>query len=158
MSWEEFCTKHAGMTRRYADHVIRQLEELGPNFFRLSEVVRIAPETYRLISGAVKDEGLEYQGETIAITPENSEKIHAAVEALREKTAPRQAPAPGLRPIPIDDQSISRVNRKLDGVLEELRRMTEVELTMATKLKLFAVARSGIRRLERVSGRLDPAA
>ena len=105
--------------------------------------------------------GLEYQGETIAIAPENIEKIQAAVEALREKTIPaeplRQSQGPKPPPIAVNDESISRFNRKLDGVVKELRRMIKGELTMAAKLKLYAVARSGIRDLERVSSRVNPA-
>lgn len=150
------------MTRRYADQMIRQVEDLGAGFLRLSDGVRIAPETCRLISSAVKDGAVESQGETITIAPDNSKKIHAAVEAMREE-AVRDAPGREVRVgkrrrIAVDEESISRFSRKMAGVVEELRRMTEAELTVAAKLKLHAAARAGIRYLERVSSRLDPGA
>jgi hypothetical protein len=87
MTWEEFCEKHAGITRRYADRLIRHLEEFGANYFRLAELMEISAGTYRLIAGAVSDEGIELQGEKIPIRRENRRKILQAVQALREHGA-----------------------------------------------------------------------
>jgi hypothetical protein len=31
VDWTEFCKQHAGITRAYADRLIRHLEDFGPN-------------------------------------------------------------------------------------------------------------------------------
>src|SRR5450756_455042 len=47
LTWEQFCGKHAGVSRVYADRQIHCLEEFGGNYFRFAEVMQISPETYR---------------------------------------------------------------------------------------------------------------
>jgi hypothetical protein len=83
VDWTEFCKQYAGITRAYADRLIRQLEDFGPNYFNLSQIVRISADVYRKISPAVSDEGITLGDETIAICPENSEKLVEAVNELR---------------------------------------------------------------------------
>src|ERR1035437_552111 len=81
LTWEQFCTKHAGVSRVHAERQIHYLEELGGNYFRFAEVMPISPETYRLIAGAVSDEGLECAGQRIPLVRENHHKVAAAVTA-----------------------------------------------------------------------------
>ena len=83
IDWAEFCQEYVGVTRSYADRLIRQLEEFGPNYFHLSQIVRISVADYRKISPAVSDEGVERGDEKIAISPENSQKLVEAVNELR---------------------------------------------------------------------------
>ena len=83
VDWTEFCKQHAGITRAYADRLIRQLEDFGPSYFNLSQIVRISADVYRKIAPAVSDEGVALGDETIAICPENSEKLVEAVNELR---------------------------------------------------------------------------
>jgi hypothetical protein len=83
VDWAEFCQQYVGVTRGYADRLIRHLEEFGPNYFHLSQIVRISPEDYRHIAPAVSDEGIMVGDEKIAISPENSEKLVEAVNELR---------------------------------------------------------------------------
>jgi hypothetical protein len=82
-NWNDFCEQKAGISRRYADKLIGHLEEFGVNYFRLAELTQMSSETYRLIAGAVSDEGIEHQGEKIALTPENRKRLVQAVEALK---------------------------------------------------------------------------
>src|SRR4029077_11908484 len=83
IDWTEFCQQYVGVSRSYADRLIRQLEEFGPNYFHLSQIVRISVADYRKISPAVGDEGIAFGDETIVISPENSEKLVEAVSELR---------------------------------------------------------------------------
>jgi hypothetical protein len=83
VDWTDFCKQYVGVTRSYADRLIRQLEDLGPTYFNLSQVVRISADVYRKISPAISDEGIAFGDETIAISPENSEKLVEAVNELR---------------------------------------------------------------------------
>src|ERR1700730_7559090 len=85
VDWSEFCQKYAGVTSSYANRLIRQFEEFGPNYFDLSKIVRISAESCRKIWTAVGDAGIDFGGEKIAISPENSDKIAEAVTALREQ-------------------------------------------------------------------------
>jgi len=100
LNWEQFCQTHLGMCRTQADRLIRLLEQFGPDYFELSQLTRIAPEAYRAIAHAVKDGHIHWQSEAIALLPENSEKVAAAVAGLREAAKPAEEnadpPAPPL--------------------------------------------------------------
>lgn len=99
MTWEQFCPKHAGLSRVQADRQIHYLEEFGANYFRMIEVMPISPETYRLIAGSVTDEGLEADGERIPLTRENRDKVAAVVTSVREKAGTRKAGNPAIAPL-----------------------------------------------------------
>ena len=49
LTWDEFCQQHAGASRAHIDEMIRQLKEFGAAYFRLSEIIRISPQSYRMI-------------------------------------------------------------------------------------------------------------
>jgi hypothetical protein len=85
LTWEQFCPQQAGLSRAYADRLIQHLEEFGANYFRLAQLMEISPTTYRLIAGAVTDEGIEIDGETVPIRPDTREKIAAAVDSARHR-------------------------------------------------------------------------
>ncbi len=81
---DEFCKDHAGITRVYADKLIKQLEEFGPNYFHLSQLVRISPEAYRLIAPAVGDGVSRFWWRGFWHLPvENAKDPAAGVKALR---------------------------------------------------------------------------
>src|SRR5256885_12549815 len=42
--WAEFCLKYAGVTSSYANRLIRQYDEFGPNYFDLSRIMRISAD------------------------------------------------------------------------------------------------------------------
>ena len=109
LTWEQFCTKHAGVSRVHAERQIHYLEEFGGNFFRFTEVMPISPGTYRLIAGAVSDQGLECDGERIPLVRENRDKVAAAVTAIRAKTESRTTSQP----------SIAAVRKRVDALLAE---------------------------------------
>jgi hypothetical protein len=99
LSWHEFCPRHLGISRTQADRLIGQFEEFGPEFFELTQLTRIPPDAYRAIAHAVKDRQIHWQGEAIALIPENSARVAAAVAGLREAARPA-APVPALEPAP----------------------------------------------------------
>jgi hypothetical protein len=82
-SWDEFCAEYLHISRSNADRIIRLLDEFGPAYFELSQLTRISPETYRAIAPAIGEEGLAFQGETIAITAGNAEKLSTALVEMR---------------------------------------------------------------------------
>jgi hypothetical protein len=91
LTWDEFCKQHAGASRAHADEIIRRLEEFGAAYFRLSEIIRISPQSYRAMQAAVKGEAIEVGGESIPITPENAPRIRQAIGALRAELRGTQA-------------------------------------------------------------------
>ncbi len=116
LSWEMFCKERAGISRVHADRQIHHLEEFGPNYFRMSEVLHISTDTYRLIAAAVSDEGLDLDGKKIPLLRENRQQVMAAVGTLREKAKPKQDPKSG----------IDLLCRRLKTVLEEVKAMDPV--------------------------------
>src|SRR4029077_12863710 len=71
LTWEEFCSRHAGITRVHADSLIRRLDEFGDSYFKLSQLVRVSPDTYRQIADSVHDDTIEKQEQPHALTPWN---------------------------------------------------------------------------------------
>jgi len=94
-TWEEFCREQAGISRAHADNLIRQHEQFGDAYFRLSEIARISPQAYQQIASRVDGETIEIDGEKLALIPANANKIRAAIQALRNRTVPAE-PAPRL--------------------------------------------------------------
>jgi hypothetical protein len=64
LTWDEFCKQHAGVSRAHADEIIHRLEEFGAAYFRISEIIRISPQSYRAMQAAVKGEVIEVGGES----------------------------------------------------------------------------------------------
>jgi hypothetical protein len=50
LTWEEFCTLHAGISRRHADNLIQQYERFGDAYFRLTEIAPVSPKTFQQIA------------------------------------------------------------------------------------------------------------
>src|SRR5664280_733367 len=118
LTWEEFCKEYAGISRENADRLIRQHEEFGDAYFRLSEIARISPETYRQIAGQVSDEGIEFDGRKLALTPENAPKIRAAIQTLRTQLKQARDANPPTAP------GITQLQIRLDALIEEISRLT----------------------------------
>ena len=96
LTWDEFCTDHAGISRGHADHLIQQYNQFGDAYFHLSEIARVSSKTFEQIAGhVVSDNGadaLEIDGQKLALVPENAAKIRAAIQSLRNQV--RRPPAP----------------------------------------------------------------
>jgi len=84
LSWEDFCTRCLQVCRATADNVIRRYNELGADYFRLSEVCRISPETFQSVAPRIQGSAVELDGERIEIAAENAHKIRAGIRRLRE--------------------------------------------------------------------------
>jgi len=141
-TWEDFCIKRVGMTRGYVDRIIRQYKDLGPNFSKLSCFTRIKPAEYRLIAGAVTDDGLAYSGEVIALEPENAPKLAEAVEALRRDCAPE---APPVDPV---KQAFTKAAKAMQSAIAEFQRLQTMHLDPLGRTKLLGELQSGRRRLD----------
>jgi len=85
LSWGDFCTQRAGISRQTAERIIQRLDEFGESYFRLCTITRISPDAFRQFADRVTAETIELDGEQIPLTPDNAQKIRAGVQRLREE-------------------------------------------------------------------------
>jgi hypothetical protein len=141
LTWEQFCTRHAGVSRVHAERQIHYLEEFGGNYFRFAEVMPISAETYRLIAGAVSDQGLECNGERIPLVRENRTKVAAAVTAIRAKAESRTTGKP----------LAAAVRKRLDALLDEAH---VVAGQASRRVELIVLLEEGSESLRRLAAAL----
>ena len=144
INWESFCRQHAGLSRSLADKIIRQLEEFGAGYFALAAVTGVTPQDYRLIAGAVSEQGVAHKGETISIVPENAPRLTAAINDLRRQADPTEVVASQSAPL---EQSFQKAQRSLKIALKELERLHSTPLDAVHRLRLQSVLGSGIETL-----------
>jgi hypothetical protein len=101
--WREFCTSVLHISDDKANRLISLLERFGSAYFKIAQLTRISPETYRLIAPSIRGEAICHDGEIIPLTVENSQRVAAAVADLRKAAAPLLLPpseTPALPPVP----------------------------------------------------------
>jgi hypothetical protein len=141
-TWEDFCVKRLGVGRSYADRVIRQFKELGPNFSKLSCFTRIKPAEYRLIVGAVTEDGLAYGGEVIPLESENGPKLAEAVAALRHEGICE------TNPIDPAEQAFAKAEKAVNSAVAEFQRLQAMNLDDERRLKLVIALESCRNQLD----------
>ncbi len=113
-TWDEFCEKHAQLSKSHANRLIRYLNELGPAYFTLAQLTRITPEEFRALAPSVKDNALEFRGEAIALIEENAGRLTEAVGTLR------QQPSPEARAAEPNNKKIERIEAAVQKCLQSL--------------------------------------
>jgi hypothetical protein len=99
ISWDEFCDRHLGISRRTAERIISQYEEFGENYFRLSSLAQVAPDAYRALAPSVADNCVEIEGEKVALIPENAGRIRDFLRAQKRLERPSKPQAPTVSEI-----------------------------------------------------------
>jgi hypothetical protein len=145
MNWEKFCRKHLGISRAAADRLIRQLEEFGPTFFELGLVTRITPEDYRLIAGAITEDGLSYNGETIPITERNGPRLAEAVDALCRQAAPEAQPECEAA------RALAKARNSLQATVRAYERLRAISLDEAGRSQFLAALQTARQTLDRLA-------
>jgi hypothetical protein len=145
-NWDEFCSVHLRISRRKVEKNIRYLEEFGPQYFVLKQIVHITENEFRAIAPHVGTEGLHTANGVVALLPEKSEQVAAAVAGLlreKEKVAEPAAPPeadgsgdPSFQPILRHCETAGRL---LDAYDQELQAVDRVELTAAL-MRLWRLA------------------
>ena len=142
-TWDEFCEKHAQLSKSHANRLIRYLNELGPAYFTLAQLTRITPEEFRALAPSVKDNALEFRGEAIALIEENAGRLTEAVGALRQAGEPE---APDARP-PARSK-LDRIQRTVEKSLRSLEQLArDPAARPEANIVLYRLGRE-IRRLE----------
>lgn len=146
LTWKDFCTQYAGISRVHADRVIQQYQEFGEAYFRLSEIARISPETYRQIAPQLSGDVIEIDGEQLALTSENAPKIRAAIQTLRAKLrAANQRTEPPLGELRV----------RLDALLDDAWRFTQPGTPTITRGALQELAAYAIGKWTRLARTLQ---
>jgi len=118
IQWGDFCESELGMSKTSADRIIRLLEEFGPAYFDVAQLTRITPDQYRAIAPSITEDGVCLNGETIAITPENSERVANAVNSLCLALIP-ETPPPAS-----PEERLLGLERHCRRIFEELREIS----------------------------------
>jgi hypothetical protein len=140
VDWTDFCKQYAGITRAYADRLIRQLEDFGPNYFNLSQIVRISADVYRKISPAVSDEGIAFGDDKIAISPENSQKLVEAVSELRAAIPAKEV-----------ESGVAAARRRLDVGIAAMNQALKSSLSNEERHELAQTVNAGLFDLNLIS-------
>lgn len=93
-TWEEFCVRHIGVSRRTVDTDIQYLREWGPAFFTIRQLTHVRVRDYESVAPAIKEDALTVDGEVIKLLPENSEPLTAGVMKLVQRHRESKAAAP----------------------------------------------------------------
>jgi hypothetical protein len=111
LTWEEFCVKRLRSSRRNIERTLRLLDEFGPAYFHVAQMAHVSVEEYRAIAPHVSAEGVRVDGSVIALLPENSEQLSAAVTELLEREKPAKE-----RPALSFDAAVKRCEAALKAV------------------------------------------
>jgi hypothetical protein len=143
-SWTEFCPQYLKISRVEADRTIKLLEEFGPEYFDLSQLTRISAETYRAIAPAVKDGALHVNGEAIALIPENSRRVSAAIAELR------QAARQGLRGLRMQDR-IVKLDKRCTELIADFREIARTEAQSENRVLFTSALVRAHQELRRIA-------
>jgi len=150
--WRDFCSRHLGIDGRNADKIIRLWEEFGPTYFELSQLVSIAPDTYRAIAPSIRDGAFHQNGEIIELIPDNARRLAAAIAPFRAGARPSR-PARQLAP----HEQLAALDKRCDAIVAELQHFSKRErcgenwLQFTKVLSRLAVS---LNRLQRENGLL----
>lgn len=144
VSWSEFCSQHLGITARWADMLIRRLETLGPDFFKLNSFTRIRPADFQRISASVTQDGLSFGGEIIPFDAEHTAELEHAVEELSRNVAP-EAPPPDS-----PERAFAKAEKSLQAALSQFERLGSMDLDEDGRLRLMVAVEAGRDHLDRI--------
>jgi len=145
-TWEEFCPNHLGLSRAHANRIIRNLEEFGPDYFEVAQLTRITPEQYRAIAPAIREKNIHVNGQAIALIPENSDRVTAAVAELRRAAPPTAPPRP-------PQERMAALGRRFGQLACDFEEFAATPLSLAERSQLGAVLSPIITTLERLHRR-----
>jgi hypothetical protein len=143
-NWDEFAPAYLGITSRHANRIIRMLGEFGPAYFELAQLTRVSPEQFRAIAPSVREQGLEFDGEIIALVPENAEKLTAAVAELRKNSAADDECAPSTR------ERLEILEKRCRHVIGAFAEVAESGPEAEEREALLAAVRRAVAELTRI--------
>jgi hypothetical protein len=118
-NWRDFCSRYLRMSGAQANNIIHLWEEFGEGFFKVSQLTRISPETYRAIAPAVREDALHLNGEVIELSAANSRQVVEAVARVRRVKPPARRIDEHERLQEIDERLMSIVDVLLNLSFED---------------------------------------
>jgi hypothetical protein len=146
LTWADFCELHVGLSRQRVDTLMQNLEEFGATYFRLSEIVRISPDSYRQIAPKIDGDSIEIGDEKVAIIPENAARIRNAVHRMRAELQKAKEEVQVL-----STPRISNLQSRLDACFNEMSRMTGRPLPSLESTALRGLVGYSLEHLTRIS-------
>ena len=131
-TWEEFCPQFLGLSKTHANRIIRYLEEFGSDYFEIAQLTRVTPEQYRAIAPAIRDRNIHVEGQAIALIPENSDRVAAAVAALRQA-----APTPA-RPVSLEER-MAAIQRRFDQLAADYKELAACSLSLEDRSEVHSM-------------------
>lgn len=113
LTWEEFCARQLHASKRTVDREISYLRRFGPAFFTLRQLARISIREYALIAGQISQEGVNVDGNVVALIPENSAALAGAVGTLLQRSEPAAPASPPAAPF---DTVLQRFRGAAEGL------------------------------------------
>ena len=101
---------------RGPDALIRQFDEFGDDYFRLSQIARISPETYRQVAPKVERDTVSIDGQEIELTLPNAARIRAAIKKMRQERNEARRAADFREPFGLAD-----LRHRHDAIVAEAR-------------------------------------
>ena len=141
-TWEEFCPKFLGLSKGHANRLIRYLEEFGPGYFELTQLTHVTPEQFRAIAPAVRENNIHLNGEAIALLPENSDRIAAAVAELQQAAA-EAVDAPVSKRLAVYE-------RRFDRLIVEFAEFSRSPMSLAERSQANSVLSKAVGNLKRL--------
>jgi hypothetical protein len=156
-TWALFCSRYLGLGRAQADRYLQYLDEFGPNYFHLTAIVRVSPQTFRAISHNLREGAILLRETPIALIPENAGRILRAVRELRRQAAideralpPASSWKPG-RQTTIGRKALrerlGRFTTRLDALVQALAAVAALGLDPQDEDLLAQAAQRGIDQL-----------
>ncbi len=143
MNWDDFCAKRLGVCRRQIDRTLRLLDEFGPAYFHVAQMTHVTPEEYRAIAPHVSAEGVRLDGAVVALLPENSEQVSAAVAELLERKKPaKEKPALKFEVVLKRCEALAEAVSALQGELETTQKLALS--TAVCRVRRAALAKGAI--------------
>jgi hypothetical protein len=150
LTWEEFVEQYVGVSRERADAIIRQFAEFGEDYFRLAQIARISPETYRQVAPTVANDTVEIDGEKLELNIPNAVKIRAAIKKMRDRMNEAQRAA-DLR----QSLGLTQLRSRQDALIEETRRLARYLPPQASHTELVGFTVYAINKWKELSRELN---
>jgi hypothetical protein len=149
LTWHDFCLQYVGVSRERTDAIIRQYDEFGEAYFRLSQIAQISPETYREIAPKVEGGAVEIDGQQIELTLPNASRIRAAIKKMRDERNQAQRAADLREPL-----QLATLRNRQEALIEEVRRLSYYFQPNSGRPALVDFATHAINRWKEVSREL----
>ncbi|PWU04932.1 MAG: hypothetical protein C5B51_15840 [Terriglobia bacterium] len=150
IGWKEFCARHLGASHAHANRLIGYLNEFGPAYFDLAQLTGISPDEYRAIA-PVKDQAIQYDGQLIALLPENAERLAAAVTQLRRQAVPTAA-----APQSSIAERVRRLEQRTSQFVREISELTHAQPKGAERIRLASLLIGTREKLQRLETEFGP--